>query len=224
VSFSPGARTRIKFCGLTRAADIHAAVALGVDAIGFVFDPRSKRAIEPALAAQLKSAVPALVSRVALFRDTDPARIAAAIEALEPDLLQFHGNESADDCASWGRPYLKAVPMGAGVDLNQWFAAFSSARALLLDSHAPGALGGSGEAFDWSRIPSPLPAFWILAGGLHPGNVGEAVTMARPGAVDVSSGIEEAPGIKALDKMAAFVRAVRAADAANAGAAAAPSR
>lgn len=204
--------TRIKFCGFTRADDLDAALALGVDAVGLIFDGRSKRAVTPELAAELRRRVPVFVSCVALFRDADAAQVAEVIERIEPDLLQFHGNESPDFCERWARPYLKAVPMAESQDLEAWCRRYPRARGLLLDSHAPGALGGTGHAFDWSRAPRALSKSWVLAGGLNPANVAQAVTMAAPPAVDVSSGIEVAPGIKDPALMRAFVAAVRRAD------------
>jgi phosphoribosylanthranilate isomerase len=204
--------TRIKFCGFTRAEDLDFALCLGVDAIGLIFDGRSKRAVAVEVAEQLSRRVPVFVSTVALFRDADAAWVAEVIARINPDLLQFHGLESPDFCESWARPYLKAVPMAEAQDLEDWCRSYPRARGLLLDSHAPGALGGTGQHFDWSRAPRGLSKSWVLAGGLIPENVGQAVTMAAPPAVDVSSGIESAPGIKDPVKMRAFVDAVRRAD------------
>jgi phosphoribosylanthranilate isomerase len=206
-------RTRIKFCGFTRAEDLDGALRLGVDAVGLVLDPRSKRAVTPEQARALRAQVPAFVQCVALFRDADAPGVAEAVAQIEPDLLQFHGGEPPEFCRRFGRPYIKAVPMASAPDLLAWCERYADARGLLLDSHAPGALGGTGEAFDWSLAPRHLPRFWILAGGLHPENVADAVRMARPDAVDVSSGIESSPGIKDPAKMRAFVEAVRRADA-----------
>lgn len=204
-------RTRIKFCGLTRLDDLQAAIDLGVDAIGLVFDPASRRALSVADARPLRHALPPFVAAVALFRDSPDALVAEVIAELDPDLLQFHGQESAEACSNWGRRYLKAIPMAADIDLHAWRKRYANASGWLLDGHAPGALGGAGVAFDWSRIPKSLDKL-IVAGGLHPGNVADAVTLARPYAVDVSSGIESAPGQKDAQKMSAFVAAVRRAD------------
>lgn len=209
MSPSPPPSPRIKFCGFTRAGDIDQALALGVDAIGLIFDAQSRRAVSPELGRRLRDRVPPFVQSVALFRNADPALVAQVIVQVEPDLLQFHGDETPDFCAGWQRPYIKAVPMAAPQDLPGWCARYAGARALLLDSHAPGALGGSGRRFDWSQAPRSLPKPWILAGGLGPENVAEAVRMARPAAVDVSSGIETAPGLKDPALMRAFVDAVR---------------
>ncbi|MDB5968093.1 MAG: phosphoribosylanthranilate isomerase [Hydrocarboniphaga sp.] len=204
--------TRIKFCGFTRAEDLDIALSLGVDAVGLIFDSRSQRVVSLAAAAELRRRVPVFVSVVALFRDADEALVAEVIDRIEPDLLQFHGQESPLFCERWARPYLKAVPMAESQDLEDWCRRYSRARGLLLDSHAPGALGGTGHRFDWSRSPRGLSKSWVLAGGLSPVNVAQAVTMAAPPAVDVSSGIESAPGIKDPALMRAFVDAVRRAD------------
>lgn len=204
-------RTRIKFCGIRRKADAEAAVGLGVDALGFVLVPRSKRFITPEKAAVVRASVPPFVSIVALFMDADAADVQLAIDALRPDMLQFHGQEDAAFCASFGLPYLKAVAMGAKTSLPREAKRFRSAAALLLDAHAPGTMGGRGETFDWTQV-APIRTPVILAGGLTPQNVGRGIRGLRPYAVDVSSGIELRPGIKDLDKMRAFVKAVKRAD------------
>lgn len=205
-------RTRIKFCGLTRLEDVDMAVALGVDAIGLVFDGHSKRALSPDQGRHLRDRVPAFVSCLALFRDAEAGWVERIVDEVQPDLLQFHGSETPEFCRQWNRPYLKAVPMGSPQDLDDWRRQYRDARGLLLDSHAPGELGGRGQSFDWSQAPKNWDTFWVLAGGLSPANVAAAVTMARPDAVDVSSGIESAPGIKDARKMRDFVDAVRSAD------------
>jgi len=204
-------RTRIKVCGITRVHDALAACALGVDAVGFVFTRRSRRFIEPAQARAIRRALPPFVAVVALFMDDEPAWIDAVIDAVEPDLLQFHGGESAAVAGAFARPYLKAVPMASGADVRAHAAAHPDALALLLDGHAAGEAGGTGTGFDWSRVP-PIDRPIVLAGGLDPSNVARAVELVRPFAVDVSSGIESAPGIKDAGRMRAFVDAVHAAD------------
>lgn len=205
-------RTRIKFCGLTRADDIAAAVRLGVDALGFVFHPASPRCVTASQAQALTADLPPLVTTVALFMNAPTEQVRAVLSVWQPSCLQFHGDESPDYCASFGLPYIKAIAMRGAVDLAQAAARHASARALLLDGHAPGEAGGGGQAFDWQRVNAlPLPVF--LAGGLHAGNVEEAIAIARPYAVDVSSGIESAPGHKDAVKMADFAAAVRRADA-----------
>ncbi len=205
-------RTRIKICGLRDLPGVDAAVQSGADAIGLVFYPASARQLAPEQARELAAALPAFVASVALFLDADATTVRDIVDRVRPDLIQFHGNETPEFCRSFKRPYLKAVPMGADMELEQWFRDYADASALLLDSHAPGKAGGSGESFDWSRaLPSGGPPV-ILAGGLHPDNVGEAICTVRPYAVDVSSGVESAPGIKDKAKIKAFTDAVRRAD------------
>ena len=204
-------RVRIKFCGITRAEDADAAVMAGADALGFVLTRGSRRHVEPAAAAKIARALPPFVSTIALFMDDDPDWIDEAIDDLNPDLLQFHGNESPEDCERHACPYLKAVPMGSIKDVTAYVAAYGSATGLLLDANAIGEAGGSGHAFDWSRVPA-LSKPMILAGGLDAANVGRAIRLTRPYGVDVSSGIETAPGIKDARKMRDFVAAVKAAN------------
>ena len=206
-------RTRIKFCGLARLDDVRAAVELGVDAIGFVLTRKSRRFVEPAAARALRDQLPPFVSAVALFMDDDAAWIEQAIATLRPDLLQFHGAETASFAERFDRPYLKAVPMASIADVAAFAAGHPRAGGFLLDSHAAGASGGSGEAFDWTRVPRAFARPLVLAGGLDASNVAQAIALARPYAVDVSSGIETAPGIKDAARMRAFVEAVHDADA-----------
>lgn len=204
-------RTRIKFCGITRERDAQAAVELGVDALGFVLVPASPRYLSPERAARISAKLPPFVATVALFKDADAAFVQDAIDALRPAMLQFHGEEEAGFCASFGLPYVKAVAMGERQSLAGQARRFRDASGLLLDSHARGGMGGRGETFDWSRVTAVrLPL--LLAGGLNPKNVGRAVRELRPYGVDVSSGIELKPGVKDPDKMIAFVQAVRRAD------------
>ena len=203
-------RTRIKFCGITREADAEAAARLGADAIGLVLVPGSPRFIQLPQAAIIRRRLPPFVQAVALFRNASAAGVHEAIAALQPDLLQFHGDESPEYCESFGRPYLRAVPMGAGVPVGDWERRYASAVALLLDAHGAGEQGGQGRTFDWGAVRATRP--FVLAGGLTPGNVGEAVTRLRPFAVDVSTGIESAPGIKDEGRMRRFIEAVRKAD------------
>jgi phosphoribosylanthranilate isomerase len=206
-------RTRIKFCGITRPQDAARAVALGVDLLGFVLVPASPRAVSPKAAEAIRRTLPPGVSSVALFKDADAATIDVALQQFTPDWLQFHGGEVPEDCAVWGRPWVKAVAMKGGADLVALAARYAGAGALLLDGHAPGAMGGSGETFDWGAVDRGVTMPLIVAGGLHPDNVAEAIRVARPYAVDVSSGIESRPGIKDSGKMADFVAAVSAAGA-----------
>lgn len=207
-------RTRIKFCGFTRAEDALAAVALGVDAVGLVLTRKSPRGIAPVQAREIRRTLPPFVTSVALFMDDEPGFIADAIATVQPDLLQFHGRETMDECLRFEMPYLKAIAMG-GADAASQLHEHTAAVGYVFDAHAPGGQGGSGRAFDWSRIPQDLSCPLILAGGLNPANIGEAIATVAPFAVDVSSGIELAPGIKDAARMRAFVDAVRATDVAH---------
>ena len=219
------APTRIKFCGLTRREDIAQAAALGVDHIGFVFAARSPRRLTLEAARALRDAVPAGVGLVALVMDTPEDEIAAIVAAVAPDVLQFHGSEDDALCRSFGLPYWKAIAMGAAARgreaMGEGALAEAPARALaslvdfpgasafLFDGHAAGAPGGGGTRFDWTRLPATLDRPFWLAGGLDAGNVATAIATAHPFGVDVSSGIESAPGIKDAERMRAFVDAVR---------------
>lgn len=202
-------RTRIKCCGVTRVEDALLAVGLGVDAIGMVFTRRSKRCITLAPAQAIRRALPPFVTSVALFMDDDPAWVRQVMQDVQPDLLQFHGAESDAWCTRFGWRYLKAIAMGEGSAALARLREFPGATGLLLDGHGLGQAGGSGKVFDWSLIPQRTAQPVILAGGLHAGNVAEAIRVARPWAVDVSSGIEASPGIKDPDRLRAFVAAVR---------------
>jgi len=206
-------RTRIKLCGFTRARDIEGAARLGADAIGLVCVPGSKRELSPSQAAELRAHVPPFVATVLLLSNPDEAFARAAIEMVRPDFVQFHGSETGHFCASFGRPYFKGVPVSNPQDVLNAARQFPSAAALLLDSHGGDGMGGTGQAFDWGHIPRNVSTALILAGGLTAANVGSAVRMASPYAVDVSSGIESEPGRKDFEKMKAFVEAVRLADA-----------
>jgi phosphoribosylanthranilate isomerase len=203
-------RTRIKFCGMTRAADVDDAVALGVDAIGLILAPESPRFLSLGQAAIIRRRLPPFVQAVALFRNAPADAVRRAVDELQPDVLQFHGDEPPEQCASFGRPYLRAVPMKRAVDLADWERRFATAAALLLDAHGAGEPGGQGRTFDWSAIRAGRP--FVLAGGLTPANVGAAIRAARPHAVDVSSGIESAPGLKDAGKMQRFIEEARKAD------------
>lgn len=207
-------RTRIKFCGLTRAEDVDFAVAAGADAIGLVLVPRSKRALTLDAAAALRARIPPLANCVLLLQNAEAAFVREALARLKPELLQFHGGEPAEFCAAFGHPYLYALAMGGegAAGVREQAVAHAQAAAFLLDAHAPGELGGQGVGFDWTQIPADLGKPLVLAGGLRPETVAQAVCSVRPYAVDVSSGIESSPGVKDCAKMQAFIDEVRRGD------------
>lgn len=213
-------RTRIKICGLTREEDIDAAVSVGVDAIGFVFYPKSKRYVTSTHAAQLRRAVPAFTDVVALFVNPEPTDVRAVLDAVGPELLQFHGNETPQDCARYGHRYLRAFRAGApgletAANLAAYCRAYGEAAGWLFDSYSAG-YGGSGHGFDHALLAEvkadPVSRPLILSGGLNADNVAAAVQSVHPWAVDVSSGVEIEQGIKSSDKILSFIAAVRAAD------------
>lgn len=205
-------RTRIKICGLTREADVDAAVEAGADAIGFVLYAKSPRAVSVARAAVLARRLPPFVTPVGLFVNASPDEIAAACAAIPTLMLQFHGDETPAQCDAAGRPYLRAARMAPGFDLLNFAQQFPSAQALLLDAHVEG-YGGGGKVFDWSLVPSGVTPPLVLSGGLSAANVTDGVLKVRPWAVDVSSGVESAKGIKDADAVRRFCEAVREADA-----------
>ena len=207
-------RTRIKICGLTREADVDAAVQAGADAVGFVLYDKSPRRVDAARAAELARRLPPFVTPVLLLVNASDALLQQALAAVPHALLQFHGDESPARCDAPGRGYLRAVRMAPGVDLLDFAARFYSAQALLLDAHVEG-YGGGGKAFDWSLIPPSVPLPVVLSGGLNAANVIEGIARVRPWAVDVSSGVESAKGIKDVEAMRRFCDAVREADARN---------
>lgn len=201
-------RVRVKFCGFTRAEDVDAACALGVDAIGLVMTRRSKRFVDLDAAAVLRARVAPFVATVVLLLDDEPAWVREVISRVAPDLLQFHGEEPADYCAGFGLRYLKAIPMASVDNVSAYTQRHAQAAGFLLDSHAAGGQGGSGQVFDWTRVPRDLGRPLVLAGGLNAGNVGQALRLATPFALDVSSGIESAPGVKSAEKMHHFMQAL----------------
>ena len=205
-------RTRIKICGLTREADVDAAVEAGADAVGFVLYPKSPRRVSVARAAELARRLPPFVMPVALLVNATESEVAEAVAALPQCLLQFHGDERAADCERPRRPYLRAARMAPGLDLVDFAGQFSSAQAILLDAHVEG-YGGGGKVFDWSLVPANVPRPVVLSGGLHAGNVIEGILQVRPWAVDVSSGVESAKGIKDAALIRRFCETVRVADA-----------
>jgi phosphoribosylanthranilate isomerase len=206
------ARTRIKICGLTREADVDAAVEAGADAIGFVLYDKSPRHVTVARAAQLARRLPPFVTPVGLFVNASPDQTVAATAAIPHLMLQHHGDETPADCRRHARPYLRAARMEPGLDLLNFAAHYSDALAILLDAHVDG-YGGSGKVFDWSLIPQSVSLPVVLSGGLHAGNVIEGILRVRPWAVDVSSGVESAKGIKDAAAIRRFCDAVREADA-----------
>ncbi len=205
---TPIPRTRVKICGITRPEDGVTAAELGADAIGLVFHPPSPRWVSADTARRIVAALPPFVTTVGLFMNAEPAAVRAVLSDIPLHLLQFHGDEDAAYCAAFDLPYLKAVPMGADADVRAYEQRFASAAGLLLDSHGGGKMGGSGQGFDWARIPVERRKPLILAGGLHPGNVATAIRQVRPQAVDVSSGVETAKGVKDAELMRAFFRGV----------------
>ena len=198
-------------CGLTRRQDVLAAVASGADAIGLVFYPPSPRAVTARQARTLCEAIPPFVTVVVLFVNPEPAMVDDILREVPLQLLQFHGDEREDECLRYGRPYIKAARMREGLDLINYAACFPSARGFLLDAFVEG-YGGGGKVFDWKLIPQGFTRPLILSGGLDAENVGEAIRQVAPVAVDVSSGIESAKGIKDAGKIARFVAGVRDAD------------
>lgn len=205
-------RTRVKICGITRVEDARLACELGADAIGVVMTPSSPRCVSVAQARSIRDALPAFVDAVVLTHDLPRERVRTIIDAVQPDLVQFHGSEDAAFCESFGCRYLKAIGMDGEVDARPLATAHPRAVGFVLDGHPPGEQGGRGKTFDWSRIPRGFGRPLILAGGLNPGNVGDAIRSVRPWAVDLASGVESAPGIKDASEMRAFFAAVRAAD------------
>ncbi len=206
---SMATRVRVKVCGLTRPADVVDCVQAGADALGLVFFADSPRAVDAAQARALLMHVPAFVQSVGLFVNPDAASVRAVLDAVPLDLLQFHGEETAEFCAQFSRPYLKAVRVRPGLDLLQYCDQHARARGILLDAYHPSAWGGTGVSFDWSLVPTGLGLPVILSGGLNPTNVGEAIRAVRPYAVDVSSGVEISKGIKDASRIQAFMNGVR---------------
>ncbi|PKO52385.1 MAG: phosphoribosylanthranilate isomerase [Betaproteobacteria bacterium HGW-Betaproteobacteria-2] len=201
-------RTRVKICGITREEDARAAVTAGCDAIGLVFYRPSPRYVSPERATQIVASLPPFVSVVGLFVDAEPEEILQVMKLVRLDLLQFHGDESPEACERFDLPYMKAIRVKPDTNLLQYAEQFKHAQALLLDAFIEGVPGGTGQIFDWNIIPKTLPLPVVLAGGLGPDNVEQAVRQVRPYAVDVSGGVELNKGIKDAAKIAAFMRGV----------------
>jgi len=216
-------RTRIKVCGLTREADVDAAVEAGADAIGFVLYDKSPRHVSAERAGALARRLPPFVTPVVLLVNADADLRQRALAAVPNALLQFHGDESPAQCQAASRPFLRAARMAPGLDLADFARQFAGAQALLVDAHVEG-YGGGGQVFDWSLLPQPgqLPLPLVLSGGLHAGNVAEGIRRVRPWAVDVSSGVEIGKGLKDAALMRQFCQAVRLADAARSSTSANP--
>ncbi|MBU2964512.1 phosphoribosylanthranilate isomerase [Amphritea sp. 2_MG-2023] len=205
-------RTRVKICGITRLEDALNAVEAGADALGFVFYPPSPRYVEPAVAEAIIQQLPPFVTTVALFVNESDAQVKMIMDQTGIDLLQFHGDESPAFCQQFDQPYFKAVRMSADIDVTAESKRFASAKAILLDAYRAGVPGGTGEAFDWDRIPSDLELPLILAGGLDQSNVAKAICQVKPYAVDVSGGVEMAKGLKDCSKIISFMNEVACAN------------
>lgn len=206
-------RTRIKLCGFTRISDLRQADRLGADAIGLNFYPSSPRSVTPKQAAELAGAVGGLCTRVALFVDPTESFVEEVLRRVPIDVLQFHGKETPEFCAHFGRPWIKALRVREDSELEAELSLYQGAASILLDAYKPGVPGGTGESFNWNLIPERWRSRILLAGGLNPANVFDAVRRVRPQGVDVSGGIEAAKGVKSHEKMTEFVRQVALADA-----------
>ncbi|HEK1006804.1 TPA: phosphoribosylanthranilate isomerase [Pseudomonas putida] len=200
---------RSKICGITRIEDALAAAEAGADAIGFVFYAKSPRAVDVRQAQAIIAELPPFVTTVGLFVNASRCELNEILEVVPLDLLQFHGDETPADCEGYQRPWIKALRVRPGDDLEAACQLYSGARGILLDTYVAGVPGGTGEAFDWSLVPARLSKPIILAGGLSAANVGQAIAQVRPYAVDVSGGVEQAKGIKSAAKIEAFMQAVK---------------
>ncbi len=205
-------RTRVKICGITSPDDGAAAARQGADAIGLIFYPPSPRLVTVARARAIADALPPFVARVAVFVNPSAAEVEEVVRGCRPDLLQFHGEESPELCRAFGVPYLRSLRVKRGIDLLESLSPFHDAAGWLLDAYRDDLYGGTGEAFDWDLIPQRLARPVVLSGGIDAGNVGEAIRRVRPWAVDVSSGVESAKGVKDERLIAALIAGVRNAD------------
>ena len=206
-------RTRIKICGLTRLEEALHASRLGADSIGLVFHSPSSRSIEIDQAIAIRRALPPFVTVTALLLNESKDWIAQVVHQVKPDCLQFHGEETAEFCEAWNLPYIKSIAMASTTDPAAFASLYTGAQGFLLDSNAAGRLGGSGDTFDWSKIPSPFDYPLILAGGLDASNVAEAIVRVRPWGVDVSSGVEVSKGVKSVELIENFIHEVKRGDA-----------
>ena len=205
-------RTRIKICGITRVQDAMHAARSGADSIGLVFHPPSPRLLDLDRALEIRRLLPPFVTVTALFLDESENWIAEVVHRLRPDCLQFHGNEEAEFCEAWRVPYIKSIPMGSIDDPSAYAAQHRNAQGFLLDSNAAGRQGGSGDTFDWSKIPSDFERPLILAGGIKPSNVADAIVRVKPWGVDVSTGVETSKGVKDSDLIDQFFHEVERGD------------
>ena len=199
-------RTRIKICGLTTVEEAVLVAECGADSIGLVFHQKSPRYIDPQLACEIRQSMPPFVTVTALFLNETEAWVNEVVQRVQPDCLQFHGTEDAAFCQNWGGAYIKAIPMGSAMDANGYASQYESAQGFLMDSNVAGRQGGSGDTFDWSKIPADFRYPLILAGGLSPQNVAQAIAQTQPWAVDVSSGVESSQRMDGGLKDAALIR------------------
>ncbi len=198
--------TKVKICGFTEAENARQAAIAGVDAIGLVFYDKSPRNVDILRAQEIIEALPPFVNRVGLFVNANPSFVDEVLCEVSLDTLQFHGDESPLDCSQYQMPFIKSLRVKPETNVFQVADEFSSASAILLDSFNPSAYGGTGEAFDWSLACVDISLPIILAGGLNETNVSVAISQVKPYAVDASSGVESAPGVKDIDKIVAFIR------------------
>lgn len=206
-------RTRIKICGITQLSDALLIAEQGADSIGLVFHRKSPRFIGLDAALKIRDAMPPFVTITALFMDETEAWVSKVLSSINPDCLQFHGEEPESDCVRWNQPYIKTISMGSAVDVEAYAQQYFSAQGFLFDSNAAGRQGGSGDTFEWSKIPLSFDRPLILAGGLNPANVADAVSQVRPWGVDVSSGVEVSKGVKDLNLVNQFFLEVKRGDA-----------
>ncbi len=201
-------RTRVKICGITRIEDAETAIAYGADAIGLMFYPQSPRAISLEKAQAITAIIPAFVSVVGLFVNPEPTWVSSVLNAMRIDCLQFHGDETPEQCRAYQKPYIKVIRMKSETNVLSYTKSYADAGALLLDAYQKDKFGGTGQTFDWQAVPKDLTQAMILAGGLRADNVKQAIQQAQPFAVDVSGGVEQQHGIKDPNKIAQFMRAV----------------
>ena len=197
---------KVKICGITDPQMAIDACMAGADAIGLVFYPSSSRYVDPVCAASIAKAMPPFVQRVGLFVNAHRDEVLSILHQVELDLLQFHGDESAEYCDSFGKAYIKVIAMKSGTDVRMRMAEYPNAKGFLLDAYHPEQPGGTGQAFNWAEFPVDADKPLILAGGLTPDNVAEAIQSCQPYAVDVSGGVEASKGKKSIERIRAFIR------------------